>query len=166
MATSTSHNRSSSAWQDRWSQPTVKDLIDGIGSLHRGGAKILVERIGKLEGVDASLVWYGPSWKWTVQYSLPSTSKKPAEVLCYLVPRQTGPMICVPLTESQMEALKARRLRKFVRDGLEAARRSVQTYWGVWTFATDGEAELLCELVRRKHTLATGQPAMGDDPEE
>jgi hypothetical protein len=56
------------AWYDRWSVPKVEDLLDGLKSHQRRAVTRLMQGVGEMDGVEQSLIWFGPSWKWTIQY--------------------------------------------------------------------------------------------------
>jgi len=140
------------AWQNRWSEPTLDDLLADLTAQHRRSVKKLMAKIADLDPSHHDLVWYGPSWKWTIRFML---DEQPPEddsaLLCHIVPNVEQPMACVPLSDAVIEGLPMRRLSKFIREGIRSAKRAVEISWASWTFQTDSEANLISDLVRRKH---------------
>ncbi|MCC7408325.1 MAG: hypothetical protein IT442_09645 [Phycisphaeraceae bacterium] len=157
MATTASYNIPS-AWHDRWTEPTPAKLVAGLSSHHRKAFDKLAKHISELEGVRLDLIWYGPSWKWTLRALLPKPYQG-ENVLCYLVPDPVNPLICVPVPEDLRELLLGKRLRKYIREGLIGAKRAVHNYWATWLLLGDAEAEMLMDLAKRKHAAATGKHA-------
>ena len=87
-------------WEDRGSEPEMGQLVHAIDEQPRRAFKSLIAHIDDLERVGRSLTWYGPAWKWTIEYQLLDTEGRGMQVLAYLVPGNTGPLVCVPLTLS------------------------------------------------------------------
>lgn len=73
--TSTASHRQ--AWQDRWSKPTLSSLLDALKPHHRRCFTALMEKVESFDHVQRDIVWYGPGWKWTLQYSLTPGSPTP-----------------------------------------------------------------------------------------
>jgi hypothetical protein len=59
-------------WDDRWSEPTVEQLLQPLKVHHRRVFDHLMTFLAGLEGIEQSVIWYGPSWKWTLHYTLPA----------------------------------------------------------------------------------------------
>lgn len=140
-------------WQDRWSRPSLDQLLTPIADQQRKAFRNLLDRISDYDHVEQSIVWHGPGWNWTVQFEIKDDKGKIVDVLCYLVPRHEGPAFCVPLKNEILEKLSLRRLHKFVRTGIRGAKRTVEYYWANWNVAASSEADQLMELVKRKHKL-------------
>ena len=113
------------AWHDRWTTPKESDLLDCLKFHHKRNLAKIMESLDAIEDVHQALIWYGPSWKWTFQYSqiLPKSALRniPRTVemaegtsggggggdsLCYVVPDCVMPLVCVPL-RTRMIALSA-----------------------------------------------------------
>lgn len=142
-------------WQDRWTQPTVKQLLDPLNAQHRRVFEQLMEDIQKLDKVEFSPRWYGPSWHWTLDYRITPVGSKEPVTLCFLVPKVGSPITCVPLTDEQIEALPIRRLNKVVRDGIKSAKCAVSLHWATWTPNNLTETGHLIDLIKRKHKMLT-----------
>ncbi|MCX5663002.1 MAG: hypothetical protein NTW19_25230 [Planctomycetota bacterium] len=162
------------AWNDRWTQPTLEQLLSPLKMHHRRTLQYVMDGLAELEGVNQSILWYGEAWKWTIHYPLPAHpvpkgSKVVAEEssLCYLVPRVEGPMVCVPLSDAVLGQIPVARLNKFVRDGIKLAKWAVAIHWATWTPATQAEALQIIDLLKRRHKLAMAaqaQPAAAAAP--
>jgi len=149
------------AWNDRWSQPSLPQLLDPLKQHHRRVMDATLNQLVDLTGVERSIIWYGPAWKWTIHYTFvnsPSKNNKnpDAATLCYLVPRIESPMICVPLSDDVIEKLPMTRLSRFIRDGIKMAKCAVKIHWAVWTPASQSEVAQIVELIKRVHKMATG----------
>ena len=140
------------AWQDRWSEPTLDELLADLTAQQRRSIKKLMAKIADLNPIHQDLVWYGPSWKWTIRFMLDAQPPEDdSQVLCYIVPSIEQPLACVPLADPVIETLPMRRLSKYIREGIRSAKRAVEISWASWSFQTDSEANLISDLVRRKH---------------
>ena len=154
-------------WQDRWTKPTVEALLGPINVQHQPVLRNLIERLNELEGVKADVVWYGPGWRWTIEYRLadvPATGDPavdPTRVLCYIVPDPIAPSVCIPLTEAFIDALPWRRLTRFIRDGIRSAKCAVAIHWGVWLIMGETESKATLDLITRKLKFLT--TARADD---
>ncbi|MCC7191548.1 MAG: hypothetical protein IT444_02095 [Phycisphaeraceae bacterium] len=159
------------AWNDRWSQPTLAQLVDPLKSHHRRVFDTLLLQFNELASVNQSIIWYGPAWKWTIHYTLalkPAKGSKSVEpeTLAYLVPRVEAPMVCVPLSDAVIEKLPMHRLSKFVRDGVKMAKCAVAIHWACWTPATLSEVGLIMDLVKRRHKLVVNPKEAAKDAAE
>ena len=80
-------------------------------------------------------------------------------MLCYIVPNIEQPLACVPLSDAVIETLPMRRLSKYIREGIRSAKHAVEISWASWSFETDSEANLISDLIRRKHRALTKESA-------
>lgn len=142
------------AWHDRWSQPTLPNLLDALKEHHQRHLRKLIDQVGEMEKVDQAVVWYGPSWKWTLHCTV--RVGKASETLCYIVPNHEAPVVSVPLTETIIASLP-RKVSKYIREGIRLAKCAVKIHWASWTPATDIEVEQLLDLIRRKHAELSGK---------
>lgn len=140
-------------WQDRWNQPSMDELMEPINPQHRRALRTLADRVDDHDHVEQHLEWYGPGWHWTIQFDLKDPNGKQVETLCYLVPRQEAPEVCVPLASTTLERLPLHRLHKFVRNGVRGAKRSVAYHWATWDLTASSEVDQLMDLIKRKHKI-------------
>ncbi len=161
-------------WLDRWTKPTLAQLLEPLKVHNRRQFDRIIAALATFQDVDQTIMWYGPSWKWSLQYTYtPATtsaevegesrprksrssrsrngqSEPPQETLCYLVPRLEMPLVCVPLNAEMVEMLSHKRLSAFVRDGVRVAKCAVDTHWAAWTPNSEAECEHLMDLLKRK----------------
>ncbi len=146
-------------WTDRWSKPSRDQLLAPLAENHRRAFKKLIDRLEAFDDLECDIVWFGPSWKWTLQYTFapptPAKTARPQEpqTMCYLVPATTGPLLCVPMTQGLIRKLPVHRFRKYVKDGITLAKCAVEIFWATWTAQNETETQLLIDLLKRKHDL-------------
>ncbi len=165
-------------WLDRWTKPTLAQLLDPLKVHNRRQFDRLIAALATFDDIDQTIMWYGPSWKWSLQYTYTpalcaedepsvtrgkgrtgrtrrtSQTESQTETLCYLVPRLEMPLVCVPLTNEMVEMLSHKRLSGFVRDGVRVAKCAVDTHWATWTPNSEAECEHLMDLLKRKMKFA------------
>jgi len=161
------------AWQDRWSKPDLETILSGLKPHHRRAFNQMMQQLEALGGVSKSLIWYGPGWKWTLQFvhsaprkaanrkngrdaaapapAAPLGATDPGEALCYLVPDSLMPLVCVPLRSEVIDHLPLKRLSKYIRDGIVVAKCAVAIHWAVWSPAGDSDTGLVMDLINRKY---------------
>ncbi len=148
-----------SPWEDRWSQPQVKQLLDPIEEQRRKVVDILIKKINAYPGVHQTLIWHGSAWKWTLQFSLYGTDGKLIDTLAYLVPNPETPVLCIPLKPATVEKLPLKRLNRYIRDAIRVSKRAVDIHWAVWTPSAVTETEHLMDLIKRRHKILMAQQA-------
>ena len=74
MSTTTLPTRNS--WANRWAQPTLQELLDALKAHHRRQFVHLIEKIATLPNMKQTILWYGPSWKWTIAFHQIQTPQK------------------------------------------------------------------------------------------
>lgn len=144
-------------WEDRWAQPTVKQLIEPQKDQQKKILPELIERVMGFEGVSQHLVWHGTAWKWTLEFDLSDQSGANLGPLVYLVPNPAGPIFCMPLNGETVEQLPIKRLNKYVREGIREAKCAVEIHWCIWTPSAQTEVEHLTDLIKRVHKILRSQ---------
>ena len=142
-------------WEDRWTQPTVDQLLATVDPEPRRVLKTILRELDRHDGVTREVVWYGPGWNWTIQYQFGSATDMATDILCYLVPKQDEPVVCVPLCDQEIQRLPVKRLNRVIRDGIRHAKCAVTVSWATFTPGNEVDAEHLIDLIRRKHKAAT-----------
>ena len=143
------------AWEDRWTQPTLEQLLKPLREQTRDIFQAMMsEQIETIDGVEQHLIWYGAAWRWTIEYRVPLGGQDSTNLL-YLVPNPETPVVSVPLPDSVVQQLPVKRLNKYVRDGIRSAKCAVELHWAVWSPNARTEVEHLGDLIRRKHKLIT-----------
>lgn len=174
------------AWDDRWSQPSLEQLLHPLKVQPRRLFDQIIGKVTSLSNVDRAIIWYGPSWKWTIYYTLPantlvhlpplggsgsstagtgasanaghpaSSKNSDPETLCYLVPNHQNPLICVPLSDAVIDRLPLKRLNRFVREAIASSKCAVTIHWAIFAPTTLAETSYLVDLIERKHAILTG----------
>ena len=129
-------------WVERWHEPTLEGLVGELKEHHRRAIEHL---FGELESLslEQRLRWYGPSWRWTVEYA-PGAD---AEAVCYIVPDPDGPRVHVPLPSNYVEKASKKKLNKYVREGLSVAKHAFENHWCCWTPNNPAEGTYIKELL-------------------
>ena len=90
--------------------------------------------------------WYGDCWYLTGAFM----SDFLEEPLTILVPAEENLQIAAPLTHDFISQLSTRRLKRFVRDGLELALPPHRTNWAVWSIPTPAAFEDVLPVIKSK----------------
>lgn len=174
---------SRSAWTDRWNRPTCQSLLEALKAQHRRQFAQVIQFLEAKGGLKPEIVWYGPSWKWTIVFRRvgPPTKAEAskgkaretgrgirggngfafsaqaleAEAFCYLVPNVDSPQICVPLSANEVEQLLRNTLPRYIREAIVHAKCAVATRWATWTPTTESETRHILQLLERKYELLT-----------
>mgnify|MGYP006286300901 CR=1 FL=1 len=134
------------AWQDRFNQPSPKDLR----SVLEGDAAAAFDHVRQAltgrEGVEVRTAWYGPCWCWSIEFSV----KDQTELLAVLIPSPEDVQLAMPLDKEFLTQLPLKRMRRAVRDGLELALDPFDSNWSVWSIGPDGLLEELQDVIDRR----------------
>ncbi|MFP4145359.1 MAG: hypothetical protein ACOCTI_03305 [Phycisphaeraceae bacterium] len=145
-------------WEDRWHEPSLEQLLEPQKATARKPLETILGELETIDNLDRELVWYGPAWRWTIQYALQGqqvTGENPA--VAYIVPNPENALVLVPLTDEMVDELPMRRLNKAIREGIRSAKCAYQQHWATWSPSSQAEAENLVDLVRRKIAFVTGE---------
>ena len=148
-----------SPWTNRWSEPSPQQLLNLLQEQHQTGFTTLIEKLDTDEHVRQSLVWYGQTWHWTIKYDLLNEAGNELGILCYVVPNDTNPLVCITLERSVIEALPTKRLGRFLNDGIRSAKCAITIHWAKWTPNTMTEVDLLLDLLKRKAKIVRAAAA-------
>ena len=144
-------------WQDRWNQPDTDELLKPLKAQHRRILEKMMAQLDELGATERQLVYYDPEWNWTIQYKLPAQGKDGKDqprTLCYLIPNHEQPLICVPLSDDDINQLPIKKLAKLVREGIRIAKNAVATHWAIWSPNNQVELAHVLDLVTQTHELA------------
>lgn len=144
------------AWINRWSQPTVEALVNGLKPHQQRNFGRIIEFLDQLPDLQRELLWYGASWKWTIHYSFAGSQGGEENTICYIVPNTESPVISIPLSDELIARVPMRRLSKFIREGIKSAKCAVEYHWANWTPGLDNETTMVIDLLKRKHRFMTG----------
>jgi hypothetical protein len=134
-------------WADRFAKPDLKQLhahYDQPASQLFESAR---ESVARSEAVQERLAWQGLPWRWTLVFEHPAD---PTRALAYLVPDPQSVKISVPLTTEMIQRLPLRRMKKTIRDGIEAGNRIASVVWACWDVGSENQLEEIIDIVNTK----------------
>ncbi|MDE1038331.1 MAG: hypothetical protein OR996_05750 [Phycisphaerales bacterium] len=135
-----------SIWTDEYNTPSIEILRKLVINDAKKSFDNSMSKIVGLENVTTDVKWYGECWYWTVAFM----SDFLEEPLAILVPAEENLQIAAPLTHDFIEQLSTRRLKRFVRDGLELALPPHRTNWAVWSIPTPAAFEDVLPVIKSK----------------
>ena len=104
-----------SIWTDEFNTPTangLRGLLDADGKIVFDRARSKIEALGEIK---EEMRWFGDCWFWTIAFIMEGTD----EPLAILIPAAEDIQLASPLAEDFLNQLSSRRLKRFVRDGIE-----------------------------------------------
>jgi hypothetical protein len=155
-----------SLWEQRWRQPELPELLEPMKEQAANAIPAIKRHLDSLEGVESQFLWHGESWRWTYRWDVINPAEPDGEALAYLVPRPEQPLLAIPLLEQYIRSMPVRRLNRYVRDGIKAAKCSVQFHWAYFTPTAMTEVEALSDLLNRKLKFLNGQAELKPLPDE
>jgi len=140
-----------SIWTDEYNKPSIEDLRkfalnDSKKAFDKAQTKILA-----LDNVTTEVKWYGECWFWTVAFMSDFTD----EPLAVMIPAFEDLQLAAPLTHDFIEQLSTRRLKRFVRDGIELAMPPHRTEWAVWSIPSNAAVEDVLPVIKSKQKYYT-----------
>jgi len=135
-----------SIWTDEYKTPSV----DGLRKLVVCDAKKAFDKtrskLHALGEVREELKWFGDCWYWSIAF----ISEETDDLLALMIPSPEDLQIASQLTLDFIDQLSTRRLKRFVRDGLELAMPPYQTNWAVWSIPTPAAVEDVMPVMKSK----------------
>jgi hypothetical protein len=142
-----------SIWTDEFNAPTVEGLRKLLLNDCKKAFDKAKSKINSLGECKEAVRWYGDCWFWTVTYSVPD-SENP---LAVIVPFEEDMQIASPLTHEFIDQLSTKRLKRFVRDGIELAMPPHETQWAVWSAATPAAVEDIMPVLKSLYKFTTSE---------
>lgn len=141
------------AWDDRFQQPSVEQLREALSEDACALFDRLREHLLGIKGLSEEVVWYGPSWRWSVQYSAAGLK----EPLAVLVPSPEDLQLAMQLDREVADTLSNQPFKRAIRDGLDLAREPFDTRWAVWSVQFANLLDEMCKLIDLKHQIVMGE---------
>ncbi len=153
------------AWEDRFNRPDTDALREGLHGQPRKIFDALRKYLLQIEGVQEFPVWYGESWRWSIEFRLPGLGSRsgrngkrtadiqtesPNDLIAVLIPSPEDLQLAMQVEPTLAGSLPTRALKRAVRDGLDLAAEPFDTRWGVWSVQQPNLAEDLKNLIKRK----------------
>ncbi len=149
-------------WQDRWTEPTLEQLLDPIKpkEAHFKALNSVMSGIEGYEGIERRIIWMGDGWQWCIEYLLEDhheSGPEQPDAFGYIIPDPEQPVLCIPLSDGNIEQIPLRRVNRFIRDQIRSAKCSVEIHWCKWSPSAQTEVDHLMDLVKRKWKMLTGK---------
>lgn len=136
-----------SIWTDEFNKPTVEGLRKLVISDAKKAFDKALSKMHALGELREELLWFGDCWYWTVAL----ISENFEEPLAIIIPFSEDLQIATTLNHEFIDQLSTRRLKRFVRDGLELAMPPHQTNWAIWSTPTPGAVEDVMPVIKNKY---------------
>ena len=133
-----------SIWTDEFKTPTVEGLRKLLLNDCKKAFDKASSKIHALGEIREELIWFGDCWFWTVAF-MTEYSQQP---LAIIVPFEEDMQIASPMSHAFIKQLSTRRLKRFVRDGVELAMPPHETEWAVWSAATPAAVEDIMPVLK------------------
>ena len=138
------------AWEDRYRQPAVADLLAPFNKPIKDLLEVARERLRSFEGMTEEVSWQGIPWRWTFVYRFRDEMPR---AWAYLIPDPAKPQIALPLMPEVTETLRIRRLSRFIRDRIVFASQVNGVRWAQWEVSSKSQLDEILELAACKHTV-------------
>ena len=135
-------------WENRWQQPTPKDLFNEIDPNRLNAFKAIDEFLIALPKIERRISWLGDEWKWCFEYLLEGfcdpQQTDGLQAFAYIVPLQEFPIICLPFFDDFLSSMEHyRRLNRYIRENIQSAKLAVNVIWAEWSPIANTEVEHL-----------------------
>ena len=136
-----------SKWTDEYNTPLISDLRNLVINDAKKAFDKAISKIEALGAFETKPQWYGEAWFWSVAF-YPEGADVP---LAIIIPSPEDIQIATQLTHEFIEQLSTRRLKRFVRDGLELAMPPHDTDWAYWLIPTAKAVEDIMPVLKNKY---------------
>lgn len=136
-----------SIWTDEFNVPTVKGLRELLDPDSKKAFDKALSKIHSLGKIEEELRWFGDCWYWSVALM----AENMEEPLAIIIPVAEDLQIATMLSHEFIDQLSTRRLKRFVRDGLELAMPPHQTNWAIWAIPTPVAVEDVMPVIKNKY---------------
>ena len=136
-----------SIWTDEFNTPTVEGLRKLVISDAKKAFDKALSKIHALGEIHEELLWFGDCWYWTIAL-MSENFEGPVAII---IPFPEDLQIATTLTHEFIDQLSTRRLKRFVRDGLELAMAPHQTDWAIWSIPTPAAVEDVMPVIKNKY---------------
>ncbi|MDP7009421.1 MAG: hypothetical protein QGI78_07610 [Phycisphaerales bacterium] len=136
-----------SKWTDEFNTPSLEDLRKLVINDAKKAFDKSVTKITALGEIETRPEWFGEGWFWSVSF-YPEGADAP---LAVLVPSPEDILLATQLPLAFIEQLSTRRLKRFVRDGLELAMPPHDTDWAYWLIPTPNAVEDVMPVLKNKY---------------
>lgn len=144
------------AWEDRFSEPSLEALTAHYGKQFSSLFDVARERLLDFESAGERVSWQGLPWRWCLVYGVEGDN---TPAFAYLVPDPEGVVLCVPLNQPIIESMPMKRLKKHIRDGVYLAKHVETTVWATWQVTARTQLDEVLDVAKRKHKFIANRAA-------
>ena len=134
------------AWEARFNKPTASQLRMDLPAAAAKHMDRVCRSLLRMDGVIEQFCWYGECWRWSIEYR----TKLSAEPLAVVIPSPDDLRLAIPVAGEFLRTLSQSRLPRVVRDGLDMARESFDSRWGLWSLDSAVIIDGLIDLIESK----------------
>lgn len=135
------NTRNRQLWADRFAAPDAGHLLAALSPEAAPLAQSLREALLASGEFCETVRWSGLPWRWALTYAADQGG-----VAAYLVPNPDGPSAVFRLTHEQFSDLPAKKLSRYIREGLAQSRLVAGVAWPEWPFQTQVQIKDLADL--------------------
>ena len=136
-----------SIWTDEFKKPKIDDLRGLLDAELKKVFDKTKAKVMELGDVEEDVIWFGECWFWSVALMIEGQE----EPLAILIPSAEDFQIASPLQADFLDQLSTRRLKRFVRDGIELAMPPHQTNWAIWSVSTIPAIDDVMPVLKSKY---------------
>ncbi len=134
------------AWEARFNEPTAGQLRADLPAEATKHMDKIRRCLLRMDGVVEQFRWYGECWRWSIEYR----TKLSTEPLAVLIPSPDDLRLAIPVAGEFLGSLSQSRLPRIVREGLDMARASFDSRWGLWSLDSAVIIDGLIDLIESK----------------
>jgi hypothetical protein len=143
--------KSKSVWENKFRTPTIVQLRELYPKPVQQLWDESREAIMALGDVREELCWLGVPWRWSLVYRFGPDNA----VLAYLVPQPIKPRLAAPMPPEAYMKMSARKLSKYIREGLLHAPAVGAIRWSSWELTAKTQLDEVMVMVRSRKDTAT-----------
>ncbi|MDP6602256.1 MAG: hypothetical protein QGH76_08170 [Phycisphaerales bacterium] len=136
-----------SPWQDEYNTPALDQLRSPIKGDPKKAFDRMRSKAESLGPMTEDLKWFGHCWYWSITL----TPDDQDEALAIIIPSPEDLQVASQFTHEFLEQLPTRRLKRFVRDGLELAMPPHDTTWAFWSIPTVTAVDDIMPVLKNKY---------------
>ena len=140
-----------SIWTDEFNKPKIEQLRDMLDADQKKVFDKARGKIMELGNIDEEVIWHGDCWFWCFSFAIEGDEDPLALIIFAEEEKGFCFQVASPLQEDFLDQLPTRRLKRFVRDGIELAMPPHQTNWAIWSVSTLPSVDDLLPVLKSKY---------------
>lgn len=133
--------------KNRYTIPTVADLVRAVDPIERTLVEAVIKGLGQIHSLKQSVSWEGRSWGWSVIFRSRTRMKG---IEWFVVARTPAPFVSIRIDTALLQGSGADDCRTLVLQGSpDTHRHTGRTLWCHWTLENDVAAQRVIDVARR-----------------